>query len=215
MADTPALTPRDYDAWALATPLQLLTLLERLDVSMSEVGRWLHVPRSSISMWRHGTRSIPQKHIATLRERTRSKFDETAQLTAKAAELAPSADVGQAILAEFQALWARWASEVRQAAETYRRAMERQYADLGTLVHKPHFTAEDPETARLMGEALAGFISTIYTLEPQVPSAQEALIAQLTAAHAQTIPPQLTAEERAEAESDMPDRLATPPDAGD
>ena len=67
MADVPALTPRDYDPWRLATPLQLLTLLERLDVSMTEVARWLHVPRSSVSMWRHGTRTIPPKHIPTLR----------------------------------------------------------------------------------------------------------------------------------------------------
>jgi hypothetical protein len=188
--DMPALTPRDDDPWHLATPLQLLTLLERLDISMSDVARWLHVPRSSISMWRHGTRTIPTKHIPTLRQRTRDTFEQAAELADKSAALAPAEDVREAIRAEFGALYTRWRSEVLHDAGTYRRAMLRQYEALGALVHKEHYTAEDAETARLMGESLARFISTIFTLEPERPSPEEALIARLTAAHEAAHPTQ-------------------------
>ena len=38
--DMPALTPRDDDPWHLATPLQLLTLLERLDRGPLAGRRW-------------------------------------------------------------------------------------------------------------------------------------------------------------------------------
>ena len=88
--------------------------------------------------------------------------------------MAPTAELRQAIRAEFEALYGRWKQEVLYEAGTYRRAMQRQYEALGTLVHQEHFTAEDPETARVMGEALAGFIPMIYTLEPKAPSPEEA-----------------------------------------
>lgn len=188
MADMPARTPQDYDPWELATPLQLLTLLERLDVSMSDVARWLHVPRSSVSMWRRGARAFPPKHLKALRERTRREMDATDELTDKAMRMAPTAELRQAIRAEFEALYGRWKQEVLYEAGTYRRALERQYEALGTLVHQAHFTAEDPETARVMGEALAGFVRVIYTLEPKAPSPEDATIARLTAAHAAAPP---------------------------
>jgi hypothetical protein len=185
MADTPQLTPRDYDAWALATPLQLLTLLERLDVSMTEVARWLHVPKSSVSMWRHGTRTVPPKHEGRLRERTRRTFDETADMTDKAARLAPTAELREAILAEFGALWGRWQQEVLYDAGTFRRAKVRQYEALGQLIHKEHPSAEDRETMALMMEAILRYVALERQQQGAVPSPAEELTTRLTAAHTQ------------------------------
>ena len=185
MADTPHLTPRDYDAWALATPLQLLTLLERLDISMTEVARWLHVPKSSVSMWRHGTRSIPPKHIPTLLERTRRTFDAAADLTDKAASLAPTAELREAIRAEFGALWGRWQQEVLYDAGTFRRAKIRQYEALGVLIHTDHPSAADRETMALMMEAILRYVDLERQQQGAVPSPEEALTTRLTAAHRQ------------------------------
>jgi len=100
------------DAWQLATPQQLLTLLQRLGVSGSEVARWLRVSRSSVSMWRKGIRQVPRKHVPVLRERTCIAYDHARELQAKAAALAPTETLQQAIRAEFAALCHRWNAEV-------------------------------------------------------------------------------------------------------
>jgi hypothetical protein len=183
MADLPALTPRDYDPWHLATHLQLLTLLDRLGVPMIEVARSLHVPRSNISMWRRGTRPFPPKHLDALRAYTRRTFDAAADLTDKAASLAPTAELREAIRAEFGALWGRWQQEVLYDAGTFRRAKIRQYEALGPLLHKEHPTAEDRETMALMMEALLRYVDLERQQQGAVPSAEEELITRLTASH--------------------------------
>jgi hypothetical protein len=188
MTDTPALTPRDYDPWRLATSLQLLTLLERLDVSMSDVARELHVPRSSISMWRHGTRAIPPKHIEALYEYTRRTFAAAADLADKAANLAPTAELREAIRAEFGALWGRWKQEILFDAGTHRRAQVRQYEALGQLLRKEHRTAEDRETMALMMEAILRYEDLMQQLAGEVPRADQALLDRLTEAHAAAHP---------------------------
>ena len=126
MADLPPLTPQDYDPWRLATPLQLLTLLERLGTAMTEVARWLHVPKSSVSMWRHGTRAFPPKHLPTLLERTRRTLDAQADLTRKAVSLAPTEALRRALHDEFEVLYARWKSEVLSEAGILRRQLQQQ-----------------------------------------------------------------------------------------
>jgi hypothetical protein len=190
MADIPALTPRDYDPWHLATPLQLLTLLERLDVSMTEVARWLHVPRSSISMWRHGTRTIPPKHVPTLLERTRRTLEEAAELTSKAVSLAPTEDLRQAIRAEFGALWQRWKSEVLHEAGTLRRTLQANCQALRQeLAHQP-FRADALESLDLLWGTIRQIVALLMELEGVAPDPEQELIARLTAAHEAAHPPQ-------------------------
>jgi hypothetical protein len=206
MADTPALTPRDYDPWQLATPLQLLTLLERLDVSMSEVARWLHVPRSSISMWRHGTREVPPKHLPTLRQRTLETWRHAVELNDKAVSLAPTEDLRQALRAEFAALYTRWKAEVLSEAGTLRRAVQADYATLGRWLACEPFTVEAEESIAMLTETIVQKVRLMRSLEGEPQSPEEALIARLTAAHA-AAPIMLTAEERAAAEADQPETL--------
>jgi hypothetical protein len=204
MAD---LTPRDFDPWQLAGPLQYLTLLDRLGVRMSEVAQWLHVPRSNISMWRHGTKAVPAKHLTTLRERAQERLAEVAELTDKAARLAPSEDVRQALHAEFGALWQRWRGEVLADAGTLDRAILRQYDAMGIWIRKDRYSHEDVESVRLASEALVQLMARKVALYGEAPSDEDALIAQLTQAHAAAAPVERTPAD----EVDLPDAL--PPEA--
>jgi hypothetical protein len=183
MADTPRLTSQDFDPWHLATPLELLALLERLGVAMSDVARCLRVPRSSISMWRHGARSFPPKHRAALYEYTRRSFDAQADVTDKAARLAPTAELREAILAEFGALWQKWKVEVLYEAGTLRRALVYEYESLAPLIHQEYFSADDRETMALKMETMLVRVDLIRQQQGEVPSAEEELLARLTEAH--------------------------------
>jgi predicted transcriptional regulator len=182
MPDTPPLTPRDYDPWQLATPQQLLTLLERLGISGSEVARWLHVPRSAISMWRHGSRAIPQKHIPALRERTRHAFDQAAELNTKTVALAPTEDLRQALRAEFAALWTRWKAEVLHEAGTLRRGLQTDVDTLTALLAHQPFAAEDPETIDLVMDTIRQKVALLVELEG-LADPEQALLDRLTQAH--------------------------------
>jgi hypothetical protein len=204
MADTPALTPQDYDPWQLATPLQLLTLLERLDVPMSEVARWLRVPRSSVSMWRHGTRAIPPKHIPALRTWARLALDQAAELTDKAVSLAPTEDLRAALRTDFAAIWTRWKQEVLADAGTLERSMQANYQALGTWLARESLTGEDQESIALLLETLRTQVALRVQLQGTVPDAEATLHARLTEAHEAAAPIVLTAEERAAAEADLP-----------
>jgi DNA-binding transcriptional regulator YdaS (Cro superfamily) len=83
MDESANLTPREYDPWRLATPAQLLTLIQRLGVSGRVVARWLGVKPSAISMWSHGTRAIPQRHVPALKVWAERAFAQARQLNAK------------------------------------------------------------------------------------------------------------------------------------
>jgi predicted transcriptional regulator len=183
MADLPALTPQDYDPWRLATPLQLLTLLERLGVSMSEVARWLHVPRSSVSMWRHETRTIPPKHIAALHEHTRRAFEAAADLTTKAVSLAPTAAVGEAIRAEFGALYGRWKTEVLHEAGTMRRGLQANVQTFDQDVAQQPFRADALARLDRVYGTIRQQVEILMELEGVAPDPEQELIARLTAAH--------------------------------
>lgn len=183
MADTPALTPQDYDPWQLATPLQLLTLLERLGVSMSDVARWLHVPRSSVSMWRHETRTIPPKHIAALHEHTQRTFEAAADLTRKAASLAPTTALGEAIRAEFGALWGRWKTEVLHEAGTMRRGLQANVQELGRVLAQQPFRADALERLDLMWGTIRQQVALLIELEGVAPDPEQEWAVRLTAAH--------------------------------
>jgi hypothetical protein len=183
MPDMPALTYRDFDPWQLATPQQLLTLCQRLGVHGIEIARWLRVPPSSVSMWLHGTRAIPPKHIPALLERTRLALNQAAELADKAAGLAPTEDLRQAIRAEFGALWQRWKGEVLAEAGTLRRSLQHNYAALGQwLAHEP-FMAEDLESIRIVMDTIAQQVALLMELEG-VADPEQALLDRLAQAHA-------------------------------
>jgi transcriptional regulator with XRE-family HTH domain len=190
MPDTPPLTPRDYDQWQLATPQQLLTLLQRLGVSGSDVARRLRVPRSAVSMWRHGSRAMPPKHLSELRTFTQDAFAQTHELNRKAVALAPTEDLRQALHEEFVAIWIRWKAEVLAEAGTLQRGLERNYQTLGIVVGKKQRTREDVETAKLVMETMAQQMELLVTALGEGPSPEDEAIARLTAAHeAQTTNP--------------------------
>jgi hypothetical protein len=183
MPDTPPLTARDFDPWQLATPPQLLTLCQRLGVSGIEVARWLRVPPSSVSMWLHGTRAIPPKHIPALLERTRLAFAQSVELNDKAVALAPTEDLRRAIRAEFAAIWQRWKNEVLREAGTLRRNMQANYQALGQwLAHEP-FAAGDLESVRIVMDTIAQQVALLMELEGVAPDPEQALLDRLTAAH--------------------------------
>jgi len=183
MADMPALTPREYDPWALATPVQLLTLLARLGVSGSEVARWLHVPKSSVSMWRHGTRAFPPKHLETLHARTRHRFEEAVELNDKARALAPTEAVRQAIHDELAALYTRWKAEVLADAGTFAQALERNYATLGALIRQAPYRREDIEDFQRITDTMVQQMELLLTLQGEAPRPEDELLARLEAAH--------------------------------
>lgn len=207
MAEPPSLSPRDFDPWLHATPLQLLTMLERLGVRMSEVAQWLHVPRSSISMWRHGKKTVPAKHLPTLRDRARDHLRQAAEMNAKAVSLAPTEDLRQALRSEFEALYLRWKAEVLSEAGTLRRTLQATVQTLtAVLAHQP-FAAEDPETIAVIQDTIRQQVALLGELEGYAPNPEQALLDRLTAAHEAFVPPGRTPEERARDEADMPEVL--------
>lgn len=183
MTDTPALTPRDFDPWLVATPRQLLALMERLGVNMSQVARDIPVSRSSISMWRHEARSVPPKHLARLRTLAKRALDQAAELTIKAVELAPTEDVRQAIRAEFEAIYTRWKVEVLHEAGTLRRGLQANVQTLTTLLAHQPFAAEDPETIDLVMDTIRQQVALLVELEGTAPDPEQELIVRLNAAH--------------------------------
>jgi hypothetical protein len=159
----------DPDVWPLATPRELLTLCERLGMSGSDVARWLHVPRSSVSTWRHEARRIPCKHIATLRVRTQVAYAHAVELQAKACSLAPNEATAHAIQAEFAAMETRWMLEVLSAAAAPRRKLHAVADTLQVLVEQEPLMPED--YARL-----AACIRTLQDVLAAAPSEEHACL---------------------------------------
>lgn len=149
----------DSPAWVFATPLALLFLLERFGVPMAEVARWLHVPRSNISMWRHGTKAVPAKHLQTLRERAQETLARQAELTEKAASLAATDTLRQALRTEFEARYSRWEAEMLQDAAT--RPWYVDYVVLGSWVRWSHASEDVPEPIALLIETMAAKVRRI------------------------------------------------------
>ena len=183
MADMPPLTPQDYDPWRLATPLQLLTLLERLGTAMTEVARWLHVPKSSVSMWRHGTRAFPPKHLPTLLERTRRTLDAQADLTRKAVSLAPTEALRRALHDEFEVLYARWKSEVLSDAGILRRQLQQQAEAFVQEIARQPLRADVLEHLDLVWGTMRQHVALLMALEGVTPDPEQTWDARMTVAH--------------------------------
>jgi len=207
MSEHPPLTPRDYDPWALASPEELLAFCVKLGVSGSDIGRWLRVPQSSVSMWLTGARRVPRKHVDALRERTRLAFDQNAELMTKAVALAPTEDLRNTLRRDFDTVYLEWKSHVLSQAGTLWRANQRDAETLMLIAGKTQYTREDVETVRLLSETLAQRMEVLIAHEGEASNPDDELIARLTAAHTAAPPVRLTAEERAKAEADRADRL--------
>jgi hypothetical protein len=158
-------------------------------VNMSQVARDIPVSRSSISMWRHEARSVPPKHLATLRTLAKRALEQAAELTDKAAALAPTADVRLAIRAEFGALWQRWKSEVLASAGTLRRGLQANVQALTALLAHQPFAAEDPEIIDVVMATIRQQVALLMELEGVAPDPEQALLDRLTAAHEAAPPP--------------------------
>jgi hypothetical protein len=183
MPDLPTLTAEDFDPWALATPEQLLAFCVKLGVSGSDIGRWLRVPPSSVSMWLSGTRLVPRKHIPALRERTRLAFDQNAELMTKAVALAPREDLRHALRRDFDTLYLEWKTQVLHDAGTLWRVQQREYETLGAVVHKPQYTRADIETFTLVAANMAQRMELMVQLGGEAPDPGQALLDQLTQGH--------------------------------
>ena len=154
---------------------------------MSEVARWLHVPRSSVSMWRHETRTIPETHRA-LHERTWRTYEAAVDLTKKAVSLAPTEELREAIRAEFGALYGRWKTEVLHEAGTMRRGLQANVQTLDRALAQQPFRANALAQLDLVWGTIRQQVEILMELEGVAPSWDEAWTARLTAAHAAAHP---------------------------
>ena len=204
MADPGRLTPADYDPWRVATPLQLLQLMHRLGRSSREIARALGVTEAAISQWSRAKRSIPPRYAAPLRDEARLALNEVAERTDKAAALAPSEDVRQAIRAEFGTLWQRWKLEVLHDAGTLRRGLGQNRETFETyLAHRP-FWVDDLETLDLIWGTMRQQVALLMELEGVV-DPEQALLDRLTQAH-------VAAQQRRDPAQDPGPQTTNPPD---
>jgi DNA-binding transcriptional regulator YdaS (Cro superfamily) len=191
MADAAPLTPRDFDAWDLATPLQLLHLLKRLGVESTVIATWVGVKPAAVSQWNRGRREIPERYTPRLRRWAKDAVEKAWELNKKAVAAQPTEALRRAVQGEFAALWDRWTLEVLHNAGTLRKVILQQHGALGQWLSKDPLTAEDRESIALVMETILAQVDRLLTLEPEVPSAEDQLVARLTAARtdAQTTKP--------------------------
>jgi hypothetical protein len=211
MADDTGGRPAAADPWRLATPLQFLQLMQRLGVPGRVTARQIGVTPAAISMWLNQKRPIPTLYTERLRFWAQKALEDASRLNQKEADGQPTADLRQMVRAEFTGLWARWQNEVVYEAGTLHTAILRQYDALGVWVRQTPYRAEAIESVRLGAEALVQLMTRVLALQGEPPSAEDELIARVTAAREAAGPVQLTPAERAAAEMDMPDILGETP----
>jgi transcriptional regulator with XRE-family HTH domain len=184
MAEDPGvLTPAAYDPWRVATPLQLLQLIQRLGVSGRVIARQVGVKPSAVSMWSRGKRPIPLSYTEPLRLWARHALGTAAQLNVKEVAAQPTAELQRMVQAEFGTIWDRWRAEVLYSAGTLDTDLLRQHASLGTMLRQRPFTPDDREHIKLALESILAKVDRLMGLQPEVLSAEEALIERLTQAH--------------------------------
>ena len=140
------------DVWHLATPRQLLTLIQRLGVSGRVVARWLGVKPSAISMWSHGARAIPHRHVPALKTWAQTAFAQAMQRNDTDAAAQPTDELRRATRAALAAIWDRWKAEVLYDAGTLRGPLRKDYESLGQWLAKDPLTAEDRASIHLILE---------------------------------------------------------------
>ena len=191
MAEDPGrLSPADYDPWRLASPLQLLHLIQRLGVTGRVIARWLGVKPAAISMWSRAKRPIPLAYGQPLLVWAQDALAKAAALNQKEVAAQPTEALQQAVQSHFTTLWTTWKLQVLYDAGTLHTGLVQQYEALGRVVRQAHFTPADRETMALMQESILAKVDVLVTLQGAVPSADEQWDARLTAAHAAVHPTQ-------------------------
>jgi hypothetical protein len=197
----------DYDPFRVATPLQLLQLIQRLGVSGRVIARWLGVKPAAISMWARERRPLPLRYEAALRLRAEHAWAEAVKRNEKDVSVQPTEALRRAVQSELATLYDRWKLEVLHEAGTALRQAHQQYHALAGWVLKERYEPEDVESVKVAMEGIVQQMERVIRLQGEAPSAEDALVARLAQAHDAATPVTLSAEERAKAEADQPDRL--------
>jgi DNA-binding transcriptional regulator YdaS (Cro superfamily) len=183
MSDSTPLTPGDYDVWKLASPAHLLALLKKLGVEGTVIASWLGVTPACVSQWHTGKRPIHPRYAPALREWAETAIKQAAQRTDKEVAAAPTDALRDATRAEFTAIWNHWKQRVLFDRGTLNKQIHQQYYALAGCVLKERYRPEDIENFELTTEAMAQQMKRYMTLQGEVPSAEEELIARLARAH--------------------------------
>jgi len=194
MSDPLPLTPQDYDVWHLASPAHLLALLKKLGVEGTAIATWLGVTPAAVSQWHTGKRPIHPRYGPALRLWAQTTLEQTAQRINKEVAAAPTPALQDAIRGEFGALWTRWKEQVLFDRGTLRKQVEQQYYALAGWILKETYTADDVASVKVATEAMVQQMARVLALQGDVPSAEDALHARLTAAHEAGPPPPPEAE---------------------
>jgi len=183
MAAPTPLTAANFDPWALATPLQLLQLMQRLGVSGRAMAYQLGVKPAAISMWLRGRRPIPAHYHAALLVWARKALEEEAQRNQKEVSVQPTEELQRAVQRELATIYERWKLEILYDAGTLLKQLHQQYQALGGVVLKKRYTDEDVESVRLMAETMMAQMERHIRLQGHTPSPEAELLARLEAAH--------------------------------
>ena len=183
MADPIRLTPADYDPWRVASPVQLLHLIQRLGVTSRVIACWLGVKPAAISMWARGHRPIPLRYGPALFERADRTWKEAVERNTKEVSVQPTEALQRVVQSELATIYDRWKLEVLYDAGTLHAGLRQQYEALGRVVLQRRVSAENRETIALMQEAILTKYDLLLTLQGEVPSPEDELVTRLTAAH--------------------------------
>src|SRR5262249_1367738 len=146
------------------------------------IAHWLGVTPAAVSQWHTGKRPIHPRYGPVLRLRARTTLAQAWERTAKEVATAPTPALGDAIRAEFDALYVRWKEQVLFDGGTLLKQLHQQYYALGGWVLQEVYRPDDVESFRLVTAAMAQQMERLITLQGKVPSAEDALHARLTAA---------------------------------
>jgi len=183
MADPLPLTPQDFEAWHLASPLQLLHLIKRLGVESTVIATWLGVKPAAVSQWNRQRREIPARYGPALLVWAKDTVEKAAARTEKEVRIQPTAELQRAVQGEFAALWTRWKLEVVHNAGTIRKVIKQNYQALGQFLSHDPLTEADADSIEVVMATLSQQVAMVRTLQGETPSGEEALLARLQAAH--------------------------------
>ena len=156
MAAPVGLTARDFDAWHLASPLQLLHLIKRLGVEGTVIATWLGVKPAAVSQWHRGRRDIPLRYAPGLRVWAEQTLAQAEQRTRKEMDRQPTPELREAVWAEFAGIWHRWKLEVLHQADTLRKVAQQHYATLGQVLTHDPLTRADRDMIAEVSTDLSG-----------------------------------------------------------
>jgi hypothetical protein len=178
------LTPGEFDAWHLASPLQLLHLMKRLGVESTTIAGWLGVTPAAVSQWNRGRRAIPLRYGPALLIWAQYTIDQAWKRNAKEVAAQPTEALQRATQAEFAALWTKWKLEVLHNAGTIQKMVQRNYQALGQWLGKDPLAEVDRASIAVVMETILRQVDLLLTLQGEAPRPEAEVIERLTRAHA-------------------------------